>query len=338
MTASVVGRKTVLVTGATGSVGPSLVEGLLRHGYSVRCLVRSPQAATVLPPGTETYSGDITDAGAMGRAMAGVDAVMHLAALLHVTSPPLPHEEYRRVNVGGTETVVSAARAAGVRQLVFFSTIAVYGPSQGRVLSETSACHPPSLYARTKLDAELVALRARRQDGEPLSAVLRLAAVYGGRVKGNYHRMVRALSRHRFVPVGPGLNRRTLVYESDVARAAILALEHSRARGQVYNVSDGRFHTTAEIVDAICAALGRRVPRLNVPLAPARLAVRWGERAAALIGVRTPVTSATLETYTEDVAVDGSFIRSDLGFAPMGDIAQGWKVAVSAMRRRGEIV
>ena len=211
--------------------------------------------------------------------MRGVDAVVHMAALLHIVNPP-PElgEKYERVNVGGTATVVEAAIKAGVKRVVLFSTIAVYGPSDGRVLNEMSPTHPDTFYAQTKRAAEQIVLNARGADGQPLGTVLRLGAVYGSRIKGNYERLTRALAgnlgtrsrilatsgnlgtrsqflrklghvpklpvpRLPFIPVGKGLNRRTLVYDKDVGRAAALAVSHPAAAGRVFNVTDGGFHT-----------------------------------------------------------------------------------------------
>ena len=80
-------------------------------------------------------------------------------------------------------------------------------------------------------------------DGQPLGAVLCLGAVYGSRIKGNYERLTHAMARNRFIPIGNGLNRRMLVYDKDVGRAAVLAVSHPAAAGRVFNVTDGEFHT-----------------------------------------------------------------------------------------------
>ena len=98
-----------------------------------------------------------------------------------------------------------------------------------------------------------------------------LGAVYGSRIKGNYERLTHALARHRFIPIGSGLNRRTLVYDKDVGRAAVLAVSHPAAAGRVFNVTDGTFHTLNEIIESICSALGRKPPRLSLPIGPVRL-------------------------------------------------------------------
>ena len=99
---------------------------------------------------------------------------------------------------------------------------------------------------------------------------MRLGAVYGPRIKGNYERLTRALARHRFIPIGNGLNRRTLIYDKDVGRAAVLAVSHPAAAGRVFNVTDGEYHTLNEIIESICAALGRTPPRLSLPVVPVR--------------------------------------------------------------------
>jgi len=102
-------------------------------------------------------------------------------------------------------------------------------------------------------------LEAKRADGQPLGTVLRFAAIYGSRIKGNYPSRTsgRTVARRRFISIGDGRNRRTLIYDRDVAKAALLAVQHPNAAGKVYNVSDGHFRTLKEIINAICQALGR---------------------------------------------------------------------------------
>ena len=86
---------------------------------------------------------------------------VHMAALLHIVNPPPElREKYERVNIGGTAMVVEAAIKAGVKRVVLFSTIAVYGPSEGRVLNEMSPTHPDTFYAQTKCTAEQIVLNA----------------------------------------------------------------------------------------------------------------------------------------------------------------------------------
>src|SRR5206468_7099629 len=131
--------------------------------------------------------------------------------------------------------VIEAARIEGVSRVVLLSTIAVYGSQPRGLLDEDFPTRPDTLYGESKVEAERIAIGARTGDGRPLSTVLRSAAVYGPRVKGNYQRLVRALARRRFVPIGPGDNLRTLVFEDDLASATVLAAQHAAAAGRIYN-------------------------------------------------------------------------------------------------------
>jgi len=169
---------TVLVTGATGAIGPRVVHALCVAGYLVRTFSLDTPETELFPPNVDEQIGDITDPSAVQSAMQGVEAVIHLAALLHIVNPPpAMREKYERVNVGGTTTVVEAAIKAGVRRVVLFSTIAVYGASDGCVLNEMSPTHPDTFYAQTKRAAEQIVLNARGADGQPIGPVLRLGAV-----------------------------------------------------------------------------------------------------------------------------------------------------------------
>ena len=323
----------ILITGATGAIGPNVVLALHQAGHQIRTLSVDAPATGMFPQDVEVFSGDITDTPAVQSAMQGMDAVVHMAALLHiVTPPPEMRARYEHINIGGTETVVRAAVHEGVRRIVFFSTIAVYGPSCGQVLDEMSPTNPDTMYAQTKRAAERIVLEAKDAGDQPLGTVLRLGAVYGSRIKGNYERLVRALARQRFIPVGTGHNRRTLIYDKDVARAAVLAVSHPDAGGRIFNVTDGGFHTLNEIIRSICTALGRTPPRWSLPLAPTRSVIKTIEKVSRVFGNRAPVTQETLDKYTEDIAVDGSLIQKELGFVPQYDLQAGWDDAIQEMR------
>lgn len=323
-------RPICLVTGATGAIGPRVVAALSTT-YNLRTFSRRPAGSGCFDPAVTSLVGDVTDAESVRRAARGAEVIVHLAALLHLVDPPAAvRAEYQRVNVGGTAAVIEAAIAEDVSRVVLMSTIAVYGYRAGGHLDEGSPASPETPYGETKLAAEQIALAARRRDGAPLSTVLRSAAVYGPRVKGNYQRLVHALARRRFVPVGPGDNRRTLIFEEDLASATALAARHESAAGRVYNVSDGTVHPLREIIAAICAALGRRPPGWHVPIGPVRAAVR----AASLV---KPGLPRMLDKYLEEVAVDASRIQAELGFRPRIGLIEGWKATIAEMQRTGRL-
>jgi nucleoside-diphosphate-sugar epimerase len=328
----------VLITGATGAVGPLVVNAFRLAGFSVRTLSIDPPPVGNWHNDVETLTGDVNDVPVLQAVMKDVEVVAHLAALLHIVNPlPALEEKYERINVEGTATVVDTAIRTGVRRVVFFSTIAVYGPSGGGTLTEETVPCPDTFYGRTKLLAEKIVLEAKETEGRKIGSVLRLGAVYGSRIKGNYQRLAQSLARGRFVPVGNGLNRRTLVYDKDVACAAVLAATHDHAAGRVYNVTDGGFHTLNDVIAAICGALGRRPPRFSLPTAPIRLVAGLAESAAGLLHRRSPVTTSMIDKYNEDIAVSGERIQRELGFVPQYNLTEGWQQAVREMREAGAL-
>ena len=172
---------------------------------------------------------------------------------------------------------------------------------------------------------------------------MRLGAVYGSRIKGNYERLTRALAQNRFIPIGDGRNRRTLVFDKDVGRAAVLAVSHPAAAGphtnpvgvgagRVFNVTDGEFHTLNEIIESICSAFGRKPPRVLLPVGPTRTLIGLIEKGSRSIGLKPPITRAIIDKYNEDIAVDGSLIQKELGFVPHYDLKTGWEETIREMQ------
>jgi UDP-glucose 4-epimerase len=317
-------RPNALVTGATGMIGPDLIKKLVDRGCAVRALYRNQCEPDILPDTVESIHGDITDAKTLKDAVKNIDVIFHLAAKLHINEPSNDlYEEYKRINIEGTRQLVKAAGSAGVARMVFFSTINVYGCSDpATILDENSELKPVSWYARTKLEAEKIVL-----SGIP-SVVLRLAAVYGPRMKGNYPRLLNALKSRRFIMVGNGKNRRSLVHVQDVCQAALLAAYHPAAVKRVYNVTDGEIHTLQEIVEVMCKALGRSCPNINLPANFVRRGIGWFEDVLGLFNRKLPIGRSTIDKLIEDVAVSGDRIEEELGYRPKFDLETGWNQCV----------
>jgi nucleoside-diphosphate-sugar epimerase len=328
----------ILVTGATGAVGPCVVQLLCDEGYKVRTLSLNASKQNLLPDEVEKQLGDITCFDDVKKAVDGCDVVIHLAALLHIIDPPVHIQpKYEQVNVAGTENLVKAAIQFGVKRFVYFSTINVYGSTANQIVDETYLPNPDSFYALTKLAGEKIVLGARNTESKPIGVVLRLGAVYGTRIKGNYSRLLHSLANGQFVTVGDGSNRRTLVYDKDVAYASLLAMKHPEALGKIFNVTDGTFHTVSEIVETMCLALGRRPPLVSLPIAPVRLVVGILEDAGKFVRLHSPITRSTIDKYTEDIAVNGMCIQHELGFTPTYSLKQGWREVVTEMHHLGKL-
>ena len=325
-------KKTALVTGATGVIGPVLVRSLLQEDYNVRVLIRRTSRESLLPEGIEKRFGDLNNTKVLNEAVAGVSVIFHLSAKLHIDRPDLSQkEEYKEVNVEGTRRVVNAARTNDVRRLIFFSTINVYGPTDsGMVYDEKSPINPDGWYAQTKAQAEAIVL-----DGVP-SVVLRLAAVYGPGMKGNYLRLLEAIRKGYFFMIGDGGNRRTLVFIRDLCRAALLAAEHPDALGQIYNVTDGKVHTLREVVGSLCEVMRKQPPKIALPRGMVRPLFGLMEDGHRLVGRKSPIGRSTVDKMLEDLAVSGDKIMRNLGFRPQYNLLNGWRETIKGMSSEAE--
>ncbi|MBF0202281.1 MAG: NAD-dependent epimerase/dehydratase family protein [Desulfamplus sp.] len=362
----------VLITGATGKIGNLLAAELLRHNFKVRILVRkgsSSRLSHLLSSDVGIFKGDIRDFTTVSRAMEGVSLVFHLAALLHINLPEpsrvqFMEQEYYDINVLGTWNIFKAALHHGVKRVVFFSTVAVYGPGKnGETFFEESPLNPGTPYAATKALGEKLAMDINNilasKGSSPLVTVLRPASVYGAGVTGNYLRLIKALRRGFFIiprgsktPLGAV---RTLVHERDVLRGAILAATHPEASGKTYNLTDGTTHTLQDIALSIAGALGKKVVLIKVPsrcfcflarslgrkIALIKVPSRFFYFPAGVLGKKVilfKVCSSffyflagalhALDKLMERCAVDGSKIERELGFTPEYDLKRGWGVAL----------
>ncbi|HKW01825.1 MAG TPA: NAD-dependent epimerase/dehydratase family protein [Vicinamibacterales bacterium] len=314
------------MTGATGAVGPAVANRLARDA-SVVALARHTPASGALASAVRFESADLLDSRA-AQLVRDADVVCHLAAKLHVNDPGASlRAEYERTNVEATKRLVDATPPAS--RFIFFSTIDVYGPTPpGVIADEGTPPQPRSLYGETKLQAEQAVL------AHPGGLVLRMAAVYGPRVKANYARLVRALELHRYISIGPGDNKRTLIYEDDVAEAAAVVASAAALPSRLYNLTDGAVHSVREIVDAISGALDRRPPRGSLPAPMIRGAASVLDATLRLVGRRSPVTPQMIDKLQENVAVSGARLPRESAFSPRVDLAAGWRAAIASHDRR----
>lgn len=252
-----------LVTGAHGFLGSEIVRILASRGTPVRALVRSSSAPQI--SGIEYTCGDIRDPAAIAAAMRGVHTVIHSAGLAHTRAPA---ERFHEVNVTGTENVIQAARSTGISRLVLVSSVSVYGSRPPQLCSEQVSPQPDTPYASSKLHAEELVADAAAS-GDMSAVILRMATIYGEEDRGNLAQLIRAIIRNRFLPVGDGSNRKTLIYRSDAAEACVRAALATANGCDIYNVGTGS-HRMDSIVAAISEHMGKRAPSWHIP---GRLAV-----------------------------------------------------------------
>ena len=172
------------------------------------------------------------------------------------------------------------------------------------------------------------------ENGDPLGTVLRLAAVYGPEMKGNYIVLLKGLKQGWFLPVGPGNNQRSLIFIDDAVQGALLAALHPDAAGKLYNLTDGQTYSLNTIIQVMCHALDRNPPYFHLPEKPVRFCLGLIEKFFKLFESRIPFGRDTLDAMLEDRAVRGLKIQQELGFSPQVDLETGWKRVVSALEEK----
>lgn len=285
-----------LVTGGAGFIGSNLVAALAGRGEGVRALdnlVTGRWSNLEGIEGVERLTADVRDADAVKRACEGVEVVFHEAALCSVPGSLEDPVEYDRVNVGGTVTVLEAARRAGVRRVVFATSAAVYGDDPRVPKTEEMPVAPKSPYALNKYVGErYLKLYAEAHGLETVG--LRYFNVFGpnqlptGAYAAAIPRFLDAALRGCELEIfGDGEQTRDFCYIADVVRANVLAGTSDRVfRGEVMNIAGGRSVSINALVGRLGAVLGRKVRWRKAPARPGdvRDSLADTSRARALLG------------------------------------------------------
>ncbi|MGQ0703342.1 MAG: NAD-dependent epimerase/dehydratase family protein [Gemmatimonadales bacterium] len=261
-------RRAVVISGASGFLGTIIASAASQAGASVRGLVRRSDAP--LPGGVEpVLIRDLGDPAILATACEGADLVIHLAARVHRLRASEREDEaaFRRDNVEGTASLLSAGARTGVRTFIFISSVKAIAERSDDPLPESIAPRPEDAYGRSKLAAEQLVTEWGRDDTRRV-VVLRLPLVYGPGMGANMLRLFRAVARGIPLPLGSIRNRRSVLSAANLVRALGAVLTGPNG-SVVYHVADPDPLSTPELVHQIAGSLGV-TPRL-VPFPPGLL-------------------------------------------------------------------
>jgi nucleoside-diphosphate-sugar epimerase len=323
----------VLVTGGNGNVGRHLVPALQGRGHSVRVLALPAEDTSWLEKhDVAVYRGDVRQPETLTAPMRGVQGVLHLAGLMGVWRPM---EHYRAVNVTGTENVCRAALAEGIRRLVHVSSWTVYGRAVRKPTGEDCPLAPQrEPYSITKAEADRLVQRMIVEDRLP-AVIIRPGTIFGPGDHLNFGRTADRLRAGKSVIVGSGHNALPCVYVTDVVQGLLLALDHERAVGQAYNITNDRPLTQQEFLQAIAKEIGAKPPRLHVPYHALYAAAYAAERVAMVThSQRDPlVTRHGVMLFGADNRHSIDKARRELGYSPRVELREGVRLAAAWFRQ-----
>lgn len=315
--------KRVLVTGASGFVGRRLCIHLAHSGWLVRAASRAvPDAG--LPGAVETcLIPDIGPDTDWSKALAGVDAVVHLAARVHVMHETAREglQLHRHVNTAGTATLARAAARASAGRFVYLSTIKVNGErTTAAPFTETDIPDPVDAYAISKLEAEQQ-LAAIARDTGLQTTIFRPPLIYGPGVKGNFPRLVNLVRSGIPLPLASIKNSRSLLGIDNLISAIDTALGRPQPVNGTYLISDTHDLSTPELVRRIGIALNMPARLFHCP--PALLLA-----AAGMAGRREEAWR-----MIESLRIDCARLRQELHWNPPVTVDAGLLAAVQSHQR-----
>lgn len=260
-------------------------------------------------------------------ALLGVEAVVHLAARVHVMHESAMEglSEHRRVNAGGTATLALAAARAGVRRFVYLSTIKVNGErTLDKPFTEADAPAPADAYGRSKLEAEQALARVSFETGLP-ATVLRPPLIYGPGVKGNFRRLISLVQRRIPLPLASIGNARSMLGVDNLVSAIETVLNREQPVSGTFLISDDQDLSTPGLVRGIGAAMERHP--LVFPCPPSLLLA-----AATLAG-----KGAEARRMLESLRVDCGKFRQELQWNPPVSVDAGIAAAVLWQLQNGNL-
>lgn len=314
----------VAITGGTGFIGRHVVPLLLEHGHSIRALVRNGSEGR-FPAGACAVPGEITDAAAVEKLLAGTEIVLHVAGVAHTTlTSEGEKKRAREVNVGGATNVLEAASRLGVRRVVLASSAHVYDGQCGLGVREDAPQSPENLYAETKIEIEKI---AREFSGRGLEIVIgRPCLTYGPNVGFNLLKLMQAIDRGIYFHVGGRKVERSLgsVYS---AAAAFVFLAEKGKPGEAYNIADRSPMLLEDFTNDLANRMRRKRPR-RIPYS-----VLWAGAAGFTIagkaGLPAPLTLDSLRKLTQSFSLNTDKLAS-AGFAWPEDGARAREEMVKA--------
>jgi dihydroflavonol-4-reductase len=325
-----------LITGATGFIGSHLVRRLAALQHTCRCLVKEDSRTETLKElGAELVRGDITDEASLIGIADGVDCVLHLATLGHMSNFTVTESLFKSVNVHGTLNIMREALNSAVKKIVHCSTVAAMGICTDNPATEKSVCNPHHAYGRSKREAEKVVLRLVAENNLP-AVIVRFSMVYGPGDWRDMLKLVRMAQKGLFPKIGNRPKLTPLIHVDDAVEGLLQAACKGRP-GEIYLLTNPRSEPFDKIRKIIQRELNiKRVP-IYVPEWAALTLAAVAEKIYPLMGKTPPVSKKNIESTLVDRVFSITKAQTELGFDPKIDPQTGLKETIEWYRQNGWI-
>ena len=308
----------IAVIGGSGFIGTRLIE-LLRHEDSGDYTCKNIDIQPSHFYNEITTLGDVTVQEQIDRELKDVDVVVLLAAKHHDNI--VPTSLYYETNVGGMEVTLKAMERNGIKRLIFFSSVAVYGLNKPNP-DENFPPDPFNHYGRSKWEAEQVALRWWEKHPDWNIDIIRPTVTFGERNRGNVYNLLHQIQGGKFMMVGKGDNHKSMAYVGNVVAFVKWMIENVTEGYNVYNYVDKPDMDMNSLVEHVGTVLGKKIPTLHLPYWLGMIGGSCFDCIAALTGKKLPISSVRVRKFCASTVFDSSKAHST-GFNAPFTLAEG---------------
>ena len=307
--------KKILVTGASGFIGQSLCETLSKSGRSVLGAVRSLNSISLNTNIKYISVGDISFKKNWKELLFGVDCIIHCAGTAHKMNRDKNFDAYKLINLNGTKYLAEQAVEAGVKRLVFLSSIKVNGENTDIINGKEKFLYndipkPKDAYAVCKFEAEKVLFNISANT-ELETVVVRFPLVYGSAAKGNLARLVDIISKNLPLPFKAVNNKRSFIGIHNLVNLLIRCIDHPDASGKTFLASDGEDLSTPELIKLIASSMGKKANLFPFPISMLKFL-------GSVLGKREEINR-----LVGSLRIDNSYTKEILNWTPPLSLEEG---------------
>lgn len=306
----------VVMIGASGFVGTRLIDLLKTdNNYELKNVDLLPSHFF----NDVTVLGDVRKQEDMDKELSGADVVVLLAAQHRDDVSPV--SLYYDTNVGGMEVTLKAMEKNGVRRLIFFSSVAVYGLNKENP-SEDHPKDPFNHYGKSKWQAEQVLQEWHSSHSDWNINIIRPTVIFGERNRGNVYNLLSQISSGRFLMVGKGTNKKSMAYVGNVVAFVKFLIEEKKSGYNVYNYIDKPDFDMNELIALVEKVLNKHIPSIHFPYWMGMMGGYCFDILAKILGRKLAISSVRVKKFCATTEFDSSKMQST-GFQPPYTLAEG---------------